>query len=89
MENLAVSALRTEIGIDELPARMNLQDRAPRESLLQVSENMSMKTAVETVQREMILRALQTAGSFRKAATLLDMDPATLQRLAKKLDIKK
>ena len=89
MENLAVSALRTEIGIDELPARMNLQDRAPRESLLQVSENMSMKTAVETVQREMILRALQAAGSFRKAAAALDMDPATLQRLAKKLEIKK
>ena len=89
MENLAVSALETEIGVDELPARMNLQNRTTQQPMLQVNENMSMKAAVETVQREMIVRALQTAGSFRKAAALLDMDPATLQRLARKLNIKK
>ena len=89
MENLAVSALHYEVGAEELPARMTLHHDAVQQSVVRVGENMSMKTAVETVQREMILRALQNAGSFRKAAALLDMDPATLQRLAKKLHIKK
>ena len=89
MENLSVSALRTEIGLDELPARMTLRHESVQQPVLRVGENMSMKEAVETVQREMILHALQTVGSFRKAAALLDMDPATLQRLAKKLDIRK
>ena len=68
---------------------MTLRHESVQQPVLRVGENMSMKEAVETVQREMILHALQTVGSFRKAAALLDMDPATLQRLAKKLDIKK
>lgn len=89
MENLAVSALHYEIDVDELPTRMALPHEMLRQPVVRVSDTMSMKTAVETVQREMILRALQNAGSFRKAAALLDMDPATLQRLAKKLQIKK
>ena len=46
-----------------------------------------MKSAVESLQREIIAEAVAREGSLRKAAAALDMDATTLSRLAKKLGV--
>ena len=47
----------------------------------------ALKQAVEELQKQMIENALHQQGSLRKAAVALDMDPTTLHRLTKKLQI--
>ena len=65
--------------------------RAPQCQLKQpvavVPQTGSLKTAVESLQKQMIADAVQREGSLRKAAAALDMDPTTLNRLARKLGV--
>ena len=84
VENLAVSAIGREITRDDLPARM-IKERPVQSTAL--PETGSLKTAVERLQKRMIEDAVQREGSLRKAAAALDMDPTTLNRLAKKLGV--
>lgn len=88
MENLAVSAHNREIDTDDLPARMAAgKHEKPQQDIAAIPHGGNMKDAVEALQREMIIEAVHTSGSLRKAAAALEMDPATLHRLVKKLQI--
>lgn len=83
VENLVVSSLGEEIELGELPARMRMAH--PR--IQPPIPDQTLKSAVEDVQRRMIERALREEGSLRKAARRLDVDPSTLHRLTKKLEL--
>ena len=86
VENLAISAINAVIGREDLPARIAGLDRmAPMHTNMR--GEISMKAAVEALQREMIQAAVAREGSFRKAAAALEMDATTLCRLAKKLGV--
>lgn len=86
VENLTVSTTGYQIGREELPARIANVGEPPRRRTLP-PRGTSMKTAVETLQREMIRDAVSREGSLRKAAAALEMDATTLCRLAKKLGV--
>ncbi len=88
VENLAVSAVGQIIDSEDLPARLRKKGEHPgEEKSLYLAAGGSMKQAVEELQKQMIENALRQQGSLRKAAVVLDMDPTTLHRLAKKLQI--
>jgi transcriptional regulator with PAS, ATPase and Fis domain len=85
VENIVVSSEQDIIGLQDLPQRMI----AVKTSLQQPcrEETASMREAVESMQKQVIKHALETHESMRKAAQALNMDAATLHRLAKKLGI--
>lgn len=86
MENLVVSAISTVISWEDLPTRIaRLGRTVPTRT--DMPGGISMKTAVEALQREMIQAAVAREGSLRKAAAALEMDATTLCRLAKKLGV--
>ncbi len=84
VENLTVSAIGRAITKDDLPARMvgHVSNKPAS-----VTPTGSLKNAVEHLQKQMIEDAVKREGSLRKAAAALDMDPTTLNRLAKKLGV--
>lgn len=84
VENLVVSAISTVISWEDLPTRIaRLGRTVPTRT--DMPGGISMKAAVEALQREMIQAAVAREGSLRKAAAALEMDATTLCRLAKKL----
>ena len=85
VENLTVSSLGNRIGREDLPARLAGTPRMTVRTGHAAGE--SMKSAVESLQREIIAEAVAREGSLRKAAAALDMDATTLSRLAKKLGV--
>ena len=86
VENLVVSAISTVISWEDLPTRIaRLGRTVPTRT--DMPGGISMKAAVEALQREMIQAAVAREGSLRKAAAALDMDATTLCRLAKKLGV--
>ena len=86
VENLVVSAISTVISWEDLPTRIaRLGRTVPTRT--DVPGGISMKAAVEALQREMIQAAVAREGSLRKAAAALEMDATTLCRLAKKLGV--
>jgi len=86
VENLTVSSLEMYISKEDLPARI-AGSHQPRIQKSGRAVNESLKSAVESLQREMIAEAVAREGSLRKAAAALEMDATTLGRLAKKLGI--
>lgn len=87
VENLTVSSTARVIDCDNLPARIANAQVIYHADKQAIAGDESLKSAVESLQREMIEHAIHKGGSLRKAATLLDMDSTTLYRLAKKLEI--
>ena len=86
VENLVVSAISTVISWEDLPTRIaRLGRTVPTRT--DMPGGVSMKAAVEALQREMIQAAVAREGSLRKAAAALEMDATTLCRLAKKLGV--
>lgn len=86
VENLVVSAISTVISWADLPTRIaRLGRTVPTRT--DMPGGISMKAAVEALQREMIQAAVAREGSLRKAAAALEMDATTLCRLAKKLGV--
>lgn len=86
VENLVVSAISTIISWEDLPTRIaRLGRTVPTRT--DMPGGISMKAAVEALQREMIQAAVAREGSLRKAAAALEMDATTLCRLAKKLGV--
>lgn len=85
VENLTVSSVGEHICLEDLPARIARACRRSRQG--HVISGESLKSAVESLQREMITETLAREGSLRKAAAALEMDATTLGRLAKKLGI--
>ncbi len=85
IENIVVSSLHDVIGLDDLPQRMIQTRTFPVQP--QEITHASMRDAVEDLQKDVVRRALEKHGSLRKAAAALDMDVATLSRLAKRLGI--
>ena len=84
VENLTVSSVGIRIGREDLPARLAGVNQSPRPGH---AGSESLKSAVESLQREMIAEAVAREGSLRKAAAALEMDATTLSRLAKKLGV--
>ncbi len=84
VENTIVSSDCSVIGLEDVPQRM-IAARLPHTP--PAPDATSMQDAVESMQKDVIKAALEKNGSLRKAAKALDMDPATLHRLAKKLGI--
>ena len=84
VENLTVSSVGIRIGREDLPARLAGVNQSPRPGH---TGSESLKSAVESLQREMISEAVAREGSLRKAAAALEMDATTLSRLAKKLGV--
>lgn len=86
VENLVVSAISTVISWEDLPTRIaRLGRTVPTRT--DMPGGISMKAAVEALQREMIQAAVAREGSLRKAAAALEMDATTLCRLVKKLGV--
>lgn len=86
VENLVVSAISTVTSWEDLPTRIaRLGRTVPTRT--DMPGGISMKAAVEALQREMIQAAVTREGSLRKAAAALEMDATTLCRLAKKLGV--
>ena len=85
VENLTVSSLGELICLEDLPARIAGACRRDRHRNAVPGE--SLRSAVESLQREMVTETLAREGSLRKAAAALEMDATTLGRLAKKLGI--
>lgn len=86
VENLVVSAISTVISWEDLPTCIaRLGRTVPTRT--DMPGGISMKAAVEALQREMIQAAVAREGSLRKAAAALEMDATTLCRLAKKLGV--
>ena len=86
VENLVVSAISTVISWEDLPTRIaRLGRTVPTRT--DMPGGISMKAAVEALQREMIQAAVAREGRLRKAAAALEMDATTLCRLAKKLGV--
>lgn len=84
VESLVVSAQGIQIKVQDLPPRIaNAEQRKTPCN----TGKLSLKTAVEALQREMIAEAVAREGSLRKAAVSLGMDATTLSRLAKKLGV--
>ncbi len=84
VENTIVSSDCSVIGLEDIPQRIISARPSHTPAAADVS---SMQDAVEGIQKEVIRSALEKNGSLRKAAKALEMDPATLHRLAKKLGI--
>lgn len=97
VENLVVSSEYENIGFEDLPQRIIAVKKETHHSSdaklsaypdsAMVDDDFSMRQAVEDMQKEIITNAMKNHGSLRKAAKSLDMDPATLHRLARKLGI--
>lgn len=85
VENLTVSSIGVQIKREDLPVRIAELVRAANHHKAIPGE--SMKTAVESLQKELISEAVAREGSLRKAAAALGMDATTLGRLAKKLGV--
>ena len=85
VENLVVSSMDAEVGLDDLPSRMTVFGG---NSASDNYGNRTMQAAVDDLQRKYISSALREHGTIRKAASALQQDPSTLHRLIKKLDIK-
>lgn len=91
VENIIVSSEQSVVGLEDLPQRMiaaraaGSAERAP--AVPDLPDAVSMRDAVEGLQKDVIKAALDKHGSLRAAARALDMDPATLHRLAKKLGV--
>ena len=71
---------------EDLPARIAALERASQQRRASVP-GQCLKSAVETLQKEMVKGAVTREGSPRKAAAARDMDATTLCRLAKKLGV--
>lgn len=88
VENIVVSSESNVIGLEDLPQRMIMNRTAPVQQPSKAPDTgVGLRDAVESLQKDVIRRALEKHGSLRKAAQALDMDAATLHRLAKKLGI--
>lgn len=87
VENLTVSSVGSRIEREDLPARIAGLLQETSHSRLAPQKNQSLKSAVEALQKEMIIEAITKEGSLRKAAAALDMDATTFGRLVKKLGV--
>lgn len=86
IENIIVSSDQNIIKLEDLPQRI-IRAGNSTTTETQISLPSSMQSAVEQVQRTMIHQSFKIYDSMRKVAYALDMDPATLHRLIKKLNI--
>jgi transcriptional regulator with PAS, ATPase and Fis domain len=86
IEQLVVLSVTDHIGLEDLPAAV--RDNEP-ESCLFPDTEWNLSNVVQNVERRMIMRALKTCGSQRKAAKLLNIDHSTLSRKIKRYRIER
>ena len=86
MEQLVALTQKRHIDVEDLPAHV----RQPEINIGSLAENgdMNLCNAVQRLEKMMIIRALKSCGTQRKAARLLGINQSTLARKAKKYGIR-
>lgn len=76
------------LGVDLLPANVRRSEPPPASPMVIPANGLPFKEAVSDFERQLIVKALQTAGGVQKrAAELLQVKPTTLHEMMKRLSI--
>lgn len=76
------------LGVDLLPANVRRSEPPPTSPMVIPANGLPFKEAVSDFERQLIVKALQTAGGVQKrAAELLQVKPTTLHEMMKRLSI--
>jgi PAS domain S-box-containing protein len=86
VEQIVVLNHKEHIYLEDLPAHARMADSHMDPCL--ETDDLNLPGAVERVEKKMIIRALRTCGTQRKAARLLGIDQSTLARKAKRYGIR-
>ncbi len=86
VERVVVLSQDQNIHLEDLPSHVRHPD--PNVDVWLKSEDSNLSNAVARTEKELIIRALKTYGTQRKAARLLGIDQSTLARKAKRYGIR-
>ncbi len=76
------------LGVDLLPGNVRRSEPQPSSPMVIPANGLPFKEAVSDFERQLIVKALQTAGGVQKrAAELLQVKPTTLHEMMKRLNI--
>ncbi|OQP04971.1 AAA family ATPase [Geobacillus sp. 46C-IIa] len=87
VERLFVTATSSVVGEDQVARWLHLEP-PPATNTVEVGEIVPLKQAVAEVERQLMIKALSKARTYRQAAKLLGVDASTLVRKAQKYKIK-
>lgn len=87
VERVVVLTQDQNIHMEDLPSHVSHPD--PSADVWPGSDDSNLPNAVARMEKEMIIRALRTCGTQRKAARILGIDQSTLARKAKRYGIRK
>ncbi len=86
VERVVVLTQDQDIHMEDLPSHVRHPD--PSADVHPGSDDSNLSNAVARTEKEMIIRALRTCGTQRKAARILGIDQSTLARKAKRYGIR-
>ena len=86
VERVVVLTQDQNIHMEDLPSHIRHPD--PGTDVWPGSDDSNLPNAVARMEKEMIIRALRTCGTQRKAARILGIDQSTLARKAKRYGIR-
>lgn len=86
VERVVVLTQDQNIHMEDLPSHVRHPD--PNADVWPGSDDSNLPNAVARTEKEMIIRALRTCGTQRKAARILGIDQSTLARKAKRYGIR-
>ncbi len=88
LERAVVLSASTVLDVDLLPRSVRQPTALPTLAAAVPSNGLSFKETIASYERQLIIRALQTAGGVQKrAAELLQVKPTTLHEMMKRLNI--
>ncbi|MBW1734387.1 MAG: sigma 54-interacting transcriptional regulator [Deltaproteobacteria bacterium] len=85
VERVVVLSQGKDIHVEDLPSHVRHPDTNP--DILPANHDSKLSSAVARTEREMIIQALKTHGTQRKAARILGIDQSTLARKAKRYGV--
>jgi len=86
VERVVVLTHNQDIHMEDLPAHVRHPD--PSADVWPGSDDSNLSGAVARTEKEIIIRALRTCGTQRKAARILGIDQSTLARKVKRYGIR-
>jgi len=86
VEQLVILGPHQNIDVEDVPSHVRMEESNRKPQLKQNGWN--LRKAVESLERETIIRALKVFGSQRKAAGPLGIDQSTLARKAKRYAVR-
>jgi two-component system response regulator PilR (NtrC family) len=88
IERAVVLAQGPVVGVDLLPASIVQPGSVAAPSTMLPEEGISLKDAIASYERQLIIKALQASGGVqKKAAELLSVKPTTLHEMMKRLNV--